>query len=373
MIDVGLISGGIGRVVANILSSAEESGMPIQYLNPYLKYRGGKLVRTQLPMIPYSLKYFKYIIELFWSIHTALRVLPKKELMIIVNSHKSFTFIYWWKIFQKTKLIFMMHGGVDITQIGLIKRFAIKRANLVITVTDQAKQQILKLNKNITTLHNALPSDYIRYWMENATTRQQAKAALNLEQDAYICGYVGRFDKQKGLALLIDAFRTSKISLANNKTKFQLILCGYSASEIAELNNLQRMIGRHESGDIHFYPFAEDPTPYYKAIDIFVLPSVLKKGFDVEGCSIALLEAMYSGCGILASDIGGNSEIIIDRRDGLLFKPNDKNDLAEKLLRLLKDKVLTERLKSNSSATIREYLPCEYINLFMNTINVPDE
>jgi glycosyltransferase involved in cell wall biosynthesis len=66
-------------------------------------------------------------------------------------------------------------------------------------------------------------------------------------------------------------------------------------------------------------------------MDVFVLPSVS------EGMSNTLLEAMAAGVPVLASDVGGNVEIVESGRSGLLFRSGDEDHAAAQLLRLTND------------------------------------
>jgi glycosyltransferase involved in cell wall biosynthesis len=368
MIDVGLVSGGIERVATNILGLARDAGRPIRYLNPYQRFEDARLTRTRFPVIAQSFKYLKYLVELLWSLLAAFRISRDRGPLIIVNSFKSFAYVSWWRPFLGSKVILLMHGGIDARQMGSIKRFAIRNADLVITVTDQTRKQIAELTGRIATLPNAIPADYLRKWEKNGATRGQAKAGLGLEPNDLVFGYVGRFDKQKGLDLLIAAFRDARPRQEGRRRQVRLILCGYSQIDIEEMHALRKSVDTRDLGSIRFYPFAEDPTVYYRAIDVFVLPSLLRKGYDIEGCSIALLEAVFSGCAALASNIGGNREIIIDNETGLLFEANDKDDLAAKIQRIAEDEGLADCLRKNAADPIRSHLPGPYIEAFLRAI-----
>ena len=81
--------------------------------------------------------------------------------------------------------------------------------------------------------------------------------------------------------------------------------------------------------DIRFHGDQTDVTPFYRAADVFVLPSVS------EGMSNALLEAMSYGLLVLASDIPENRSVIEHGKDGVLFRQGDAEDLARKLESLL--------------------------------------
>jgi glycosyltransferase involved in cell wall biosynthesis len=90
--------------------------------------------------------------------------------------------------------------------------------------------------------------------------------------------------------------------------------------------------------DCHFHPAEREVAPWLRAIDIFVLPSLS------EALSNSLMEAMACGCCPVASDVGGNPELIQDGETGLLFPANCPSALAAHLDLLLRDAELRRRL-----------------------------
>jgi glycosyltransferase involved in cell wall biosynthesis len=85
------------------------------------------------------------------------------------------------------------------------------------------------------------------------------------------------------------------------------------------------------SDRVHFLGEVPDPAEHLRAADAFVLPSV------AEGMSNSLLEAMATGLTCLASDIGGNTDLIEHGRTGLLLPP-DKSTAWVALLRQVVEK-----------------------------------
>ncbi len=103
-------------------------------------------------------------------------------------------------------------------------------------------------------------------------------------------------------------------------------------------------------GQVHFYPATHDVAAWFHALDIFVLPS------RSEALSNSLMEAMASGCCAVASLVGGNPELVADGENGLIFKPGDSVDLADKLCRVMDDDALRRRLAAAGAARItREF------------------
>ncbi len=159
-----------------------------------------------------------------------------------------------------------------------------------------------------------------RYVANGAVVRERVRARKILEwgldPQEYIL-YLGRFSPEKNCHLLIEAY--DRID-----TQVRLVLAGGSNATDAYVRYLHQSASErirllnYVSGDA----FEELLTNAM----LFVLPS------DLEGLSLALLEAMGAGLCVLASDIPENRELV--EGAGFLFKPGDVSDL-EKILRLL--------------------------------------
>ena len=91
-------------------------------------------------------------------------------------------------------------------------------------------------------------------------------------------------------------------------------------------------------------------TPlYYRAADIFVLPSFS------EAFPLTLLEAGAAGLPIVATDVGGVSDILHDGVNGLITKIGDPEDLAGKITSLLDNKELREEMGKNGRMFAEQY------------------
>jgi L-malate glycosyltransferase len=82
--------------------------------------------------------------------------------------------------------------------------------------------------------------------------------------------------------------------------------------------------------------------------DMALLPS------RAEGMPNAVLEYLASGLPTIATNVGGNAEIIIDMRNGMLVPPEDAKALSQAILRLLHDPALGHRISQNGQAFVRE-------------------
>ena len=90
---------------------------------------------------------------------------------------------------------------------------------------------------------------------------------------------------------------------------------------------------------------------YYRATDIFVLPSIM----NTESFGIVNLEAMACGVSIVASKIGGIPDVVKDMENGLLVPPKDSNALADAIIYLLENENVRERMGRNGRKKIKNY------------------
>ncbi len=161
-----------------------------------------------------------------------------------------------------------------------------------------------------------------------------------------VLGVVAALRPEKRLDLLIRAAAYLQPMLPD----LQVMIAG-SGSELEALQVLAR-----ELGILHkcvFHPAESDVRGWLNRISIFVLPS------STEGLSNSLMEAMACGCGVVASNVGGNPELVIDGETGLLFESGNLLDLANKILRLAENRKLRESLASKALQRIREQFTLE--------------
>jgi glycosyltransferase involved in cell wall biosynthesis len=95
-----------------------------------------------------------------------------------------------------------------------------------------------------------------------------------------------------------------------------------------------------------FCDFQKDIAPFYKIMDLNVLPS------RNEGLGLTLIEAMAAGVPCIGADSGGIREIIDDGVNGFLFAPGDSNALAEKIRTLREDAGMRDRFVMNGKEKV---------------------
>ncbi len=139
-----------------------------------------------------------------------------------------------------------------------------------------------------------------------------------------VLGTLALLHRRKGLETLIDAVP----GVLERYPEVQVAIVG----EGPELEDLRaRAALRDITHAVHFLGASTDPAGMLRGMDLFVHPSW------AESFPYVILEAMSLGLPIVASDVGGVGEAVVDRESGLLVPPHDERALAQALIGLLDD------------------------------------
>lgn len=149
------------------------------------------------------------------------------------------------------------------------------------------------------------------------------RTRLDIPEDAPVAGIVASLQPAKDHETFLRAASLVRETVPN--AHFVIVGDG----ELRKTLERRAQALRLESG-VRFTGNVSDVTPYIATFDIAVLSSC-----DHEGCSNALLEEMAIGKPVVATDVGGNGELVVDRETGLLVPPRDPGLLARAMAELL--------------------------------------
>lgn len=170
--------------------------------------------------------------------------------------------------------------------------------------------------------------------------REAVRHALGVPAGRPFGLFVGRLVKEKNLACLMRAL--AKMPAAQRPW---IALAGNGPLR-EDINAMREAAGLH--ADVRFLGERNDATALMQSADFLVLPS------SYEGMSNVLMEAMAAGCPVVASDVGGNPELVDDGLTGLLFPSDDADALARRLLAMGHDGELRQRLSRQGAQTARQ-------------------
>ena len=160
-----------------------------------------------------------------------------------------------------------------------------------------------------------------------------------------VIGAVGRMQAVKDPLNLVDAFLRLRELCPADWPQLRLAMLGGGPL----LQVARERLAQAGAADQAWLPGdRSDVAALLPQFDVFALPS------QAEGISNTLLEAMACGCAPVATDVGGNAELVEAGINGLLVPAQDSAALAAALARLVADPALRQRLASASLARVRE-------------------
>ncbi|MDO0946738.1 glycosyltransferase [Chromohalobacter israelensis] len=205
-----------------------------------------------------------------------------------------------------------------------LMRFSYRRADVVIANSIDTKKDLLDNNivneSHVKVIGNPVINDDL-----NEKSRDVLHHEWLSSSDACVVLHVGRLDVQKNQALLLRAFSLAVKSAPGIK----LVILG-EGEEKNNLENLASELGVKDSVD--FVAFQDNPYPYYKAADLFVLSS------DWEGFGNVIVEALACGTPVISTDCpGGPRTILADGKYGVLVPCGDVERLSLEMVKNIKN------------------------------------
>jgi glycosyltransferase involved in cell wall biosynthesis len=232
-----------------------------------------------------------------------------------------------------------------------VNRFVIDDADRVIAISADTRRRAQRYYR----VRNRIR--VINYGFEPPEGRTSA-VTIDPDRNRYRLVAVGRLVQRKGFEYLIEA-------LARLPASIELILIGDGPTE----PDLRATAAKYAVSDrVVFtgYLTRELIHEHLRQADCFVLSSLH------EGLGIVVQEAMYAGLPIVATNVGGQMDLLEERRNALLVRPRDANALSRAILRIYEDRQLADSLRRNNRADIEEYLMDnnseEYLRLFDDVV-----
>ena len=254
-------------------------------------------------------------------------------------------------------LIITYHGDWVDTYGGTVRRLGVAVHNrfLVDKILDYAtciispseiyveKSKFLRSYKDKTV---AIPNGINLQDFQISESRDGCRKRLGLPVDGKIILFFGYLAPYKGPDIIMRAL-PKILSAVSDVT---LIFAGKGIMR-QHLERLSRELGVEKQVLFAGYVADELKPFYYGSADVFVLPSVM----STECYPLTILESMACGTPVVASDIGGIPDIIVNSKIGSLCKPNDHIDLSEKVTQLLIDQTRQKEMSNYCLSRISNY------------------
>jgi glycosyltransferase involved in cell wall biosynthesis len=173
------------------------------------------------------------------------------------------------------------------------------------------------------------------------------RAEFNIDRNAPLIAVISRLTRTKGMEFFLEA----AAALVQRHPSVRFLIVGESCAEPEyrfELQKQAETLGLKER--MIFTGQRTDVPKILREVDISVLPSLS------ESFSNTLLESMANGLPVVATDVGGNPELVNDGINGILVPPQDAGALCRAMTQLLESPTLARRLSEAArEKVVREY------------------
>lgn len=262
-----------------------------------------------------------------------LRAAAKRHSIALLHAHQYTPFCYAAlsrRLSASPPILFTEHGrhypDERKTKRAWANRWLLKPTDRVSAVGQFVKQALIDnegiAEGRIEVIYNGIDPDAFPPADTNA--RARARELIGVDDDAPLIMQVARFHPVKDHELSVRAFK----QVVAHMPAARLCLVG-DGGERPAIEALAAELGIHDQ--LMFLGVREDVSDLLPGADVFMLSS------KSEGVSVTLLEAMATGLPIVATDVGGNAEVVEHDVTGLLSPREDDKALAENLVSLIRD------------------------------------
>lgn len=159
---------------------------------------------------------------------------------------------------------------------------------------------------------------------------------FNLKENDKVITFIGRLVKEKGVIDLVEAFNNINFSGGG---KVKLLIVGDVAQNERDKDTKRKLEQYRDNSNVIFTGYRDDINSILSLTDVFCLPSYR------EGMPRSITEAMAMECAVIATDIRGSREEVVDGKTGFLIPISSTNILADRIKKLIEDDKLLQEMK----------------------------
>ena len=283
----------------------------------------------------------------------------KKERPLIIHSHTPKAGILAMLASKITNIPIRLHtvGGLPLMEekgskkkmLELIEKLTYSFSTFVFTNSNGLYKYIIdnnyvsksKLKVIGNGSSNGVDVNYFSPTSVSEKEKEKLKSSLGILENDFTFVFVGRIVADKGINELIKAFDT--ISFQNNAIK--LLLVGEQESELDPLNERTLNLIRNNNKIIET-GFQKDIRPFLAISNALVFPSYR------EGFPNVVMQAGAMELPVIATNINGCNEIIVNEKNGVLIELKNNGAIEKAMVRLIEDEAFYKNLKSNARSMI---------------------
>jgi len=256
------------------------------------------------------------------------------------------------RLFHRMQLITTVHGWVvhsrrsrlyywiDLICLRFYRRIVCVSEDLLQSCVNAgvpSARCVLVENAIDTTVYASMNNPHVKFHREH----------IQLPDNCYVIGSVGRLSEEKGFNFLIDAVDR----LITGGHNIALVIVGEGAAR----GDLEAQIQRLQLADrVHLVGYQSNTIDLYRTMDLFVLASLR------EGLPNALLEAMAMQVPVVVTRVGGIPQVIRDHENGVLVEPGDAKVLANAMREMIVNRDRATEMARRARETVEQNYSFEY-------------
>ena len=280
--------------------------------------------------------------------------------LVVTHSVKSHFLIWRSGVWRRYPWVAFHHGytttDLKMRAYNRLDRWSLPKANRLVTVCQAFARELadntgVPVNQIVVQHNSVRPSS-----PPDIEAVESLKHQLGIADDECTVLTVGRLSREKAQADLLIAF---KQLLSHADVKARLVIVG----DGPDRERLEAAVDAEGLRDrVSFTGQVSNVSLYYALADVFSLPS------HSEGSPNVLLEAMAADLPIVATNVGGVPEILVNHESAVLVPPADPAAMAEGIRSVWQDRELARKLTENAAALVStHFTPDNYVRSLMQT------
>lgn len=292
--------------------------------------------------------------HLVWSDARRLRaLLDEHGFTTLVIGHTRHLYISVWAAryapvgaSSKLRLIYWQHVQITMSRKDPYHAWFYRQLDTFIAPLDYLEEQALERTSlqrdQIVRIPQVIDTAPL---LRSVITKNDARAMMDLPQDTFLVGTIGRIDRAKGQEFLLHAVA----DLRRSGRRVEAVLIGENSREnyLGELTALAQQLGI--SGAVHVREHTSKIEAAFRSLDVFAMTSIS------EPIGMVTLEAMALGVPVIGTNSGGTPELLNHGRVGRLTAPGDAGQLSEAIAWCMDQEEEVGRMVGHARTWVREH------------------
>ncbi|MGE0385218.1 MAG: glycosyltransferase family 4 protein [Gammaproteobacteria bacterium] len=262
--------------------------------------------------------------------YAKLAIYLKRNQFSILHCHLLYALGPWVGAISGLRVVTTVHSVAE--RLGTIALIGLKRSDTVIACSEEVAEGLSRraAGRRLVVLKNG-----IKRPQGEARDRNELRQSFGIAPEHYLVVSLGRLIELKSYDVLISA-----VAAAMHRHAFLRLLVAGDGEMRAELE--RQVVALGLDGKVRLMGHVSDVDGLLRAADLYVNSS------KWEGLPMSLIEAMARGLPMIATNVGGNREIVLDGKTGVLIQPGDVDALSSAIIERIEDPEGSRRMASGA-------------------------